>query len=212
MTGLMSDETFHRRKMRSLLMLSTAYLVLLGSIFVSRTAIETTRINIDDLHLSGKTVAQAEGILKSEGYGPHEYVVITDDGNPAAPVWEVAKVEEGRKARIFVDSQDVPDISTLNLVGTVFHYAKEKMADVGMVESRDYRVEYDNGDKPSSFIRGGLTVMEVDTTDGIPVVVLEGSSKKSSTDEGSGTHNNSGGIDVSSLIEALLAPGSDSQQ
>ena len=81
-------------------------------------------------------------ILKSEGYESDDYILMTDNGSTPGTSWKVSKIEAGRQARIFVQSEELPKVSDLNIVGLKWNNAKEILNRYGYFIDENIKVNY----------------------------------------------------------------------
>lgn len=101
------------------------YLVALTMLAGFSAVSDMNRTEISDLNLSGYTVHQVKEILDSEGYDPDDYTFITKTGVKPGSAWTVEKIEDARKGQIFVKTESLPTLESLQILGSTWNAAEK---------------------------------------------------------------------------------------
>lgn len=133
-----------KSKMRTVVISITIYFFILLNIFIYTNLAENSKVHASDLNLVGKTVNQAENILETEGYRAQDYVLITTDGSQPGKNWKIEKVKFSKKIQLFIQQTELPNISTLHLVGMKLDKASEKLEQYGYNQDVDYKLINNN--------------------------------------------------------------------
>ena len=131
-------------EIKKLLIGSLLYFSIIAAILVHNIVITISRVDVTDLNLVGKTVNESVSILKSEGYENDDYILMTDDGSTPGTSWKVSKIEAGRQVRIFVKSEELPNLSDLNIVGLNWSSAKEILSRYGYFDGENIKIKTDD--------------------------------------------------------------------
>lgn len=186
-----------RKSFIQVLSIAAVYIIGLSLIISMSVWKDISRTDIETLNLTGSTVNQAKEILQSEGYSKSDYSFITKDGVKPGTGWIVEKVEDSRDARIFIKSEELPTLESLQIVGLTWSAAEKIMNRVGYF--RDMNCIVDS--KGKSIVFGNLwTVEKIEESSGgsAPVVRLI-KSEIESTDKDKDAASEKVSIDLDSL-------------